>query len=82
VLLVVDDEEASRQGLSRELSRYAADYRIVSSASAEEALVQLEGLRAEGAAVALILADQWMPELTGSSSWHERETSIPPRGAV
>ena len=65
MLLVVDDEEDSRQGLSRELSRYAADYRIVSSASAAEALAQLEGLRAEGAAVALILADQWMPGLTG-----------------
>jgi thioredoxin reductase (NADPH) len=39
VLVVVDDEEASREALTRELeARYGAHYRIVSSVSADEAL--------------------------------------------
>jgi thioredoxin reductase (NADPH) len=67
VLVVVDDEEASRQALARELeARYGAHYRIVSSVSPEEALAGLEQLRAEGADVPLVLADQWMPGMTGA----------------
>jgi thioredoxin reductase (NADPH) len=66
VVVVVDDEDASRQGLAREPEgRYGADYRIVSSASPEEALAGLEQLRVEGADVPLVLADQWMPGRTG-----------------
>ena len=39
VVVVVDAEDASRQALARELEgRYGADYRIVSSASPQEAL--------------------------------------------
>jgi thioredoxin reductase (NADPH) len=67
VLVVVDDEDDSRQELTRELeSRYGAHYRVVSSASPEAALARLAGLRAEGAAVALVLADQWMPGMRGT----------------
>jgi thioredoxin reductase (NADPH) len=47
------------------VARYSAHYRIVSSGSAEEGLAQLQALRSEGASVPLVLADQWMPELTG-----------------
>jgi FixJ family two-component response regulator len=37
VVVVVDDEDASRQALARELeSRYGAHYRIMSSASPDE----------------------------------------------
>ncbi len=67
VVVVVDAEDASRQALARELEgRYAADYRIVSGASPEEALAGLEQLRGEGADVPLVLADQWMPVRTGA----------------
>jgi CheY-like chemotaxis protein len=62
VVVVVDAEDASRQALTRELEgRYGADYRIVSSASPQEALAGLEQLRGEGAEVPLVLTDQWMP---------------------
>jgi CheY-like chemotaxis protein len=62
----VDDEADSLAGLVRELeSRYGSQYRIVASRSAKEAFVRLGELRAEGAAVPLVLADQWMPESTG-----------------
>jgi thioredoxin reductase (NADPH) len=67
VLVVVDDEEASRRELARELeARYGVHYRIVSSASADEALAGLERLRGEGVDVPLVLADQWMPGRTGA----------------
>ena len=46
VVVVVDDEDASRQALARELEgRYGAHYRIMCSASPEEALAVLEQLR-------------------------------------
>ena len=67
VLVVVDDEDASLKLLTRELeSRYGAHYRIVASSSAAEALARLAELRAEGASVPVILADQWMPGRTGT----------------
>jgi hypothetical protein len=66
VLLVVDDEAESLRALTRELeSRYGSQYGVVAGASASDALASLSQLRAEGAAVSLILADQWMPETTG-----------------
>jgi thioredoxin reductase (NADPH) len=67
VLVVVDDEPESLAALTRELeSRYGSHYRIVASPSAKDALARLERLRAEGAAVPLVLADQWMPETAGT----------------
>ena len=66
VVLVVDDEADSLRALVRELeSRYGAHYRIVACASAEDAVAVLTDLRAGGADVPLILADQWMPGTTG-----------------
>jgi thioredoxin reductase (NADPH) len=67
VLVVVDDEDASRQALTRELeSRYGAHYRIVPSPSPELALARLTEFRAAGVAVPLVLADHWIPGMTGT----------------
>jgi thioredoxin reductase (NADPH) len=67
VLVVVDDEDASRQALARELgSRYGAHYRILPVPSPETALARLTALRARGVAVPLVLADHWMPGMTGT----------------
>jgi len=67
VLVVVDDEDDIRRELTRELeSRYGAHYRVVSSASPETALARLAELRAAGAVVPLVLADQWMPGMSGT----------------
>ena len=66
-LLAVDDEPPALERIERELTRrYAADYRVVCESSAKAALATLEQIRADGGDVALVLADQWMPELTGS----------------
>lgn len=81
VLVVVDDEDASLQVLARELhQRYGASYRVVASSSAEDGLRRLTDLRAEGAQVPLILADQWMPGMTGMQLLSRARTA--PSGAA
>src|SRR5689334_2030077 len=67
VLVIVDDEDASRHALARELeSRYGAHYQIVAGPSPEMVLTRLTGFRDEGVAVPLVLADHWMPGMTGT----------------
>jgi ActR/RegA family two-component response regulator len=59
VLVVVADEDTSLQALTRELeSRYGAHYQVVSGSSAEVALARLAELKAAGADVPLVLAEQ------------------------
>ena len=67
VIAVVDDDDAGLRALTRELEgRYGAHYRIMSHVTPQEALAELERLRGEGAEVALVMADQWMPEMAGA----------------
>jgi hypothetical protein len=83
VLVVVDDEYGSLRSLAGELeSRYGAHYRIVASASAQEALAWLAELRAGGARVPVILADQWLPGMTAPSCWRGPGTSTPRPGGA
>jgi thioredoxin reductase (NADPH) len=67
-IVVVDDESGSRERLELTLSgRYGRDYRVLAEASASKALELLRSLRDADAAVSLIIADQWMPDETGSA---------------
>jgi len=67
VLVVVDDEDTSLQALTLELeSRYGVHYQVVSGSSAEVALARLAELKAAGADVPLVLADQQMPGMGGT----------------
>jgi CheY-like chemotaxis protein len=82
VLVLVDDEDASRHALARELeSRYGAHYRIVPSPSPETALARLTGFRDEGVAVPLVLADHWMPGMTGTEFLARVKDIVPNRAA-
>lgn len=64
VILVVDDDMASLTITEGELrKRYGRDYRVLARQSA--ALDELRRLKAAGEPVALILADQTMPEMLG-----------------
>ena len=66
VLLTVDDDPDVLQAVERDLrSRYSERYRILRAASANEALDTLHRLKSRNDAVALLLADQRMPELDG-----------------
>src|SRR5215216_594423 len=66
VITIVDDEPQALAALLHALARrFGQDYRIVSHLSASAALEDLEQIRADGEQVALVIADQWMPEMTG-----------------
>src|SRR5215475_12676382 len=66
VILAVDDEPSELAALLDALARrYGADYRVTSQLSANAALRELARMREEGEPVALIIADQWMPEMNG-----------------
>jgi thioredoxin reductase (NADPH) len=68
VILVVDDEDAPRSLLLSSVDRrYGHDYEVVAEPSAAAAMARLEALHAAGRSLALVLADQWMPEETGAS---------------
>lgn len=67
VLLAVDDDAEALSRIERELTtRYGADYRIRCERSADDGLAAVERMRAQGDALALVLADQWMPGTTGA----------------
>jgi thioredoxin reductase (NADPH) len=66
VLLAVDDEPAARSGIEAELrKRYGADYEVLCEGSGAAALGALEQVKARGGTVALVLADMWMPDMSG-----------------
>lgn len=66
IIMLVDDEPAALASLLDALARrYGGDYRVVSMLSAKAALAELERLKDEGEQAALVIADQWMPEMPG-----------------
>ena len=65
-ILTVDDDPMVSLAISRDLgSRYGAEYRIVRATSGAQALAVLTRLALRNQLVALIAADQRMPEMTG-----------------
>ncbi len=66
VLVVVDDDSDVLAALQAALARrYGADYQILAERSPEAALQTLVRLRQDDVAVAVIIADQWLPHMTG-----------------
>src|SRR3954470_14426305 len=65
-ILTVDDDDLVSAAISRDLrSRYGGDYRIVRATSGAQALAALTKLALRNQPVALIAADQRMPQMTG-----------------
>ena len=65
-LMAVDDDADALSRLQQELGRrYEPDYRVLCERTPEDALATLEKIRAAGEDVAVVLADQWMPDMTG-----------------
>ena len=66
VLLTVDDDPEVLRAVERDLrKRYAERYRIVRADSGASALQSLQTLKKRHEAVALLLVDQRMPEMSG-----------------
>jgi thioredoxin reductase (NADPH) len=67
VIMAIDDDLAALAILDRELrKRYEDDYRVVTKQSANAALEYLAHIHKAGERIALVLADQWMPEMEGN----------------
>jgi thioredoxin reductase (NADPH) len=66
VIFAVDDDAQVLKALVRDLrNQYRQEYRILSTASALEALASLRELKNKGEVVALFISDQRMPEMLG-----------------
>lgn len=66
VILAVDDEPEVLRAVQRDLrSRYAKEYRILGAVGGQQAIDTLDDIALRDSPVALILADQRMPEITG-----------------
>lgn len=67
VILAVDDEPEVLHAIERDLrAHYSATYRVMKSSSGVQALDTLQELKKRGTAVALLLVDQRMPDMTGT----------------
>jgi thioredoxin reductase (NADPH) len=67
ILLTVDDEPQVLNAVERDLRRhFRGDYRIVKAGSGREALDTVRQLQERGDQIALFLADQRMPDMTGT----------------
>jgi thioredoxin reductase (NADPH) len=65
-VVVVDDDPDALAPTEAELrNRYSADYDILAFTDPEEALTAIRALKADGRQMALVLADLWMPTMTG-----------------
>jgi thioredoxin reductase (NADPH) len=68
VLLTVDDDPEVLRAIERDLrSRYAERYRVMRASSGNAAISTLRELKARNNPVALLLADQRMPQMDGVS---------------
>jgi thioredoxin reductase (NADPH) len=72
VIFCVDDDPEVLGAIERDLRhRYGNDYRILKARSGREALEAVRQLKQRGAAVALFVVDQRMPEMTGTELLRE-----------
>jgi thioredoxin reductase (NADPH) len=64
--MTIDDEPHVLNAIARDLqARYQSDYRIVKASSGDEALETVEEFKRRGDSIALFLADQRMPSMSG-----------------
>ena len=74
-ILTVDDDPLVLAAITRDLAnRYGADYRLVRASSGREALDLLTKLALRDEPLALIAADQRMPEMTGIEMLQQART--------
>jgi thioredoxin reductase (NADPH) len=77
-ILTVDDDPQVSAAITRDLaSQYGADYRVVGATSGPEALAVLTRLALRDEPVALIAADQRMPQMTGIEMLEQARTHAP-----
>ncbi len=77
-IMVIDDEPQALTAMLDALARrFGGDYQVVSQLQPTTALSELEKIKQDGNQVALIIADQWMPEMTGVEFLQQAHTVHP-----
>ncbi len=77
-IVAVDDEPAVLAAIARDLRRgFGERFRVLRAGSGVEALEALRELRARGEAVALLIADQRMPGMEGTTYLTEARKLVP-----
>ncbi len=77
-ILTVDDDPMVSAAVTRDLrNRYGAEYRVVGTTSGDQALSVLAEIALRDQAVALIVADQRMPKMTGIDLLGRARTHAP-----
>ncbi|QNN52450.1 FAD-dependent oxidoreductase [Nocardioides mesophilus] len=77
-ILTVDDDPVVSRAITRDLrARYGADYRVVGTTSAAEALAVLGELVLRDRSVALVVSDQRMPAMTGIELLEQVREQVP-----
>ena len=77
VILCVDDDRTVLNAVERDLrQKYGRDYRIVKADSGKAALDVLQQLQQRNEPVALCVADQRMPEVTGVQFLEQAQTIL------
>jgi thioredoxin reductase (NADPH) len=65
-ILVVDHDDQYLEVLRRDMERrYGADYEVLAASSTEQAVKLRKELATQGRSIALFIAYQWMPDMTG-----------------
>ncbi|HEY5683894.1 MAG TPA: response regulator, partial [Acidimicrobiia bacterium] len=77
-ILSVDDDPQVLAAVARDLrARYGKEHRILRAASGAEGLDVLRDLQARGDTVAVLVADQRMPEMTGTEFLTRAKETFP-----
>jgi thioredoxin reductase (NADPH) len=83
IILTVDDEPQVLNAIERDLrQQYAGSYRIIKAGSGAQALETVQQLKQRNAPVALFLADQRMPGMSGTEFLTEALKFYPEAGKV
>ena len=78
LIVIVDDRPRGLSALVEAIvRRYGADYHVVGRGSANAALDELARARDSGEDVALVIADQWMPEMPGRELLQRAHELVP-----
>jgi len=78
VIMVVDDEPDALTAMNDALTRrFGGDYRVIPHLSARAALGAIAKIKEEKEEIALVVADQRMPEMTGREFLGQVRSSVP-----